>query len=270
MIPVRYDSSLGHSIFATSYVSEKIDTYLDNLNLLYVAFTRAIDVLIVFCPYGNGFKTVADAMFAYLNKDLTNEAVFKLGNPDFKNQNAGNLNVQEFHLKTPMITGKLKSRISHRADDEFIGTRFGKNVHHILETVQSKGDLAASIRKSVTAGYFSQEEGVAVEARITQLFKIPEVEDWFSGNWEILNEAGILVPGFGEKRPDRVMIHIDKVVVIDYKTGVQEPKHEIQVESYMKLLSAMGYPNVRGYLIYIDAELLIEVRSQAGTIQTPF
>ncbi|TSA34377.1 MAG: hypothetical protein D4R64_12175 [Porphyromonadaceae bacterium] len=267
LIPVRYDSSLEQSFFAKSYVSEKIDTYLDNLNLLYVAFTRAIDVLIVFCPYGNGFKTVADAMFADLKENLADGGVFKLGNPDFKNPKTANPNIQEIHLKTPMITGKLKSRILHRVDDEFVGTRFGKNVHHILETVQSKGDLAASISRSVIAGYFSPEEAVAVEARITQLFNIPEVEDWFSGNWEILNEAGILVPGFGERRPDRVMIHEGKVVVIDYKTGVREPKHQIQVESYMKLLLAMGYHDVKGYLLYIDSELLIEVIFQAISSQ---
>ncbi|MCX6223723.1 MAG: UvrD-helicase domain-containing protein, partial [Bacteroidia bacterium] len=267
-IPVRYDSSLEQSFFAKSYLSEKIDSYLDNLNLLYVAFTRAIDILIVFCPYGNGFKTVAEAMYADLKENLSDGAVFEMGNKDFKNQRSTITDIQEIHLKTPMITGKLKSRISHRADDDFAGTRFGKNVHHVLETVQSKGDLAASIRRSVSAGYFSQEEAIAVEARITQLFKIPEVEDWFSGNWETLNEAGILVPGYGERRPDRVMIHEGKLVVIDYKTGIQEPKHEQQVESYMKLLSSMGYRDVRGYLLYIDAELLIQVIPRAGSAQT--
>jgi len=267
MIPVRYDSSLGKSFFAKSYVSEKIDTYLDNLNLLYVAFTRAIDVLIVFCPYGSGFKTVADAMFAYLHENLTDGEVFKMGNPDFSNPKSANTDTHEIHLTTPMITGKLKSRILHRVDDELVGTRFGKNVHHILETVQSTGDLAASISRSIISGYFSPEEARAVEARITRLFNIPELEDWFSGNWEILNEAGILVPGFGERRPDRVMIHEGKVVVIDYKTGIQEPKHEKQVESYMKLLSSMGYQDVSGYLLYIDTELLRQVRFPANSSQ---
>lgn len=267
-IPIRYDSSLEKSFFAKSYVSEKIDTYLDNLNLLYVAFTRAIDVLIVFCPHGSGFKTVADAMYAFLNENLADGAVFKMGNPDFTNPKSTNTDTQETHLITPMITGKLKSRILHRIDEELVGTRFGKNVHHILETVQSKGDLAASISRSIISGYFSLEEARAVEARITRLFNIPELEDWFSGNWEILNEAGILVPGFGERRPDRVMVHEGKVVVIDYKTGVQEPKHEKQVESYMKLLSSMGYQDVRGYLLYIDAELLREVRFPANSSQS--
>jgi ATP-dependent helicase/nuclease subunit A len=267
MIPVRYDSSLENSFFAGSYLKEKIDTYLDSLNLLYVAFTRAIDVLVVFCPYGSGFKSVAEALFAGLKDDLSDDKVFITGDADFKNQNAPTADVNEIHLNTPMITGKLKSRIFHRAEDEFTGTRFGKNVHHVLETVHSISDLSASINRSVVAGYFSSEEAQAVEVRITQLFSIPEVSDWFSGTWEILNETGILIPQIGEQRPDRVMIRDNEVAVIDYKTGVREAKHNKQVASYINLIANMGYDNVKGYLLYIDEGQLLEVKAQADSSQ---
>jgi ATP-dependent exoDNAse (exonuclease V) beta subunit len=260
-IPVRYDSSLDRSFFVEDFVAEKTESYLDNLNLLYVAFTRARDVLIVFCPYSTGFKTVADAMFDDLKSSLTEDAIYTLGNPDFTNHTPDSREVSEIILKTPMITGNLKSRISHKIDeDEVVATRFGKNVHQVLETVQLRSDLRSSIERSVAVGSFSRGEAEDVEIKINQLFDIPEVEDWFSGNWEILNEAAILVPGYGEQRPDRVMIQSGKVLVIDYKTGIQEYKHIIQVQSYMKLLLSMGYLPVTGYLLYIDSQLLIEVK----------
>lgn len=267
MIPVKYDASLAKSFFAESYEDEKIGSYLDNLNLLYVAFTRAVDVLIVFCPYDNGFKTVADALFAGLKDNLQPGAILRMGDPGFSNQDPNDTAAQDIHLKTPMISGMLKSKILHRSDADFAGTRFGNNVHHTLETVQSKGDLSESIRYSVLSGSFSKEEASLVEEKIMQLFSIPEIDDWFSGNWEILNEAGILVPGQGEKRPDRVMIRGGNVVVLDYKTGQQASGHEKQVASYMKLLSALGYANVSGYLLYIDSGSLIPVRSPAGSFQ---
>lgn len=267
MIPVRYDSSLERSYFSDSYLNEKIDSYLDNLNILYVAFTRAVDVLIVICPYGNGFKTVADSLYMCLKDDLSDENVFKQGDPGFKNQKGSNTEHGEIHLDAPMITGTLKSRISHRAKDELPGTRFGNNVHHVLETVQTKQDLSASISSSVNAGYFSPDEAVEVETRITQLFTIPEVDDWFSGGWEIWNEAGILVPRSGERRPDRVMIRDAKVVVIDYKTGIREPRHGKQLASYMKLIATMGYANIKGFLLYIDEGSLVEVKSQEDSFQ---
>jgi ATP-dependent exoDNAse (exonuclease V) beta subunit len=267
MIPVKYDSLLEQSYFSDRYLIERTNAYLDNINLLYVAFTRAIDVLIIFCTHGNGFKSVGDAMYASLKDNLNEEGIFKMGSPDFKNQNSSILREQEIHLTTPMITGNLKSRISHRPDEEFAGTRFGKSVHHVLENVQSKSDLAVSVKKSVTSGYFTAEEAIEVEIRISQLFNIEQMSDWFSGNWEVLNEASILLPQQGEKRPDRVMIRENQVVVLDYKTGVYEPKHEKQVQTYMKYLSEMGYHNVTGYLLYLDESDLIEVRFPTKFVQ---
>ncbi len=45
IVPVRYGSSLSDTIFAAEYIDEKYSVYLDNLNLLYVALTRAKDAL---------------------------------------------------------------------------------------------------------------------------------------------------------------------------------------------------------------------------------
>ncbi len=267
MIPVRYDSLLEQSYFAGSYINEKIDSYLDNLNLLYVAFTRAIDVLIAFCPYGSGFRSVAEALHLCLKDNLSDDGVFIKGNPEFENQAVNPPAATEVHLNTPMISGKLKSRISHRQEIESESTRFGKYVHEVLETVGSREDLSDSIAHSVSSGFFTPDEAEAVQDGIRQLFNIPQIDDWFSGKWEIWNETGILVPRYGERRPDRVMIHDGKVVILDYKTGVQDPKHEKQVISYMKLLEAMGYQEVRGYLLYLETGTLIEVKSQVSFYQ---
>ncbi len=266
-IPVRYDSILEQSFFAGSYKREKIDCYLDNLDLLYVAFTRAIDVIIVFCPYGKSFTSVADALYLELKPDLPEDEVFRLGDPEFNNQNVIAEILPEAHLKTPMIAGKLKSTISHRVDSGFESTRYGKNVHLVLESVRSMDDLAGSIDRSVGEGLLTRQEGLTVQEGISRLFNISEMADWFSGSWEVWNETGILVPRYGEKRPDRVMIRNGKVVIVDYKTGAREQKHSSQVASYMKLLASMGYNEVKGYLLYLEDGILEEVRSQADSFQ---
>jgi len=43
IVPVRYKSELADTIFADQYYEEKFSAYLDNINLLYVAFTRAVN-----------------------------------------------------------------------------------------------------------------------------------------------------------------------------------------------------------------------------------
>lgn len=61
LTPVNYSSSMAESLFSDSYQEEKLQLWVDNLNLLYVAFTRACKNLIVWCK--NGQKgTVSELM----------------------------------------------------------------------------------------------------------------------------------------------------------------------------------------------------------------
>ena len=50
VLPVKYSQELIKTIFADDYKEEKYSVYLDNINLLYVALTRAKDVFIGFVP----------------------------------------------------------------------------------------------------------------------------------------------------------------------------------------------------------------------------
>ena len=52
LLPVRYSSALKDTIFRDDYLEEKFRIYMDHLNLLYVAFTRARECLVVFTPEG--------------------------------------------------------------------------------------------------------------------------------------------------------------------------------------------------------------------------
>jgi ATP-dependent exoDNAse (exonuclease V) beta subunit len=45
IIPVKYCKELSKTVFAEDYREEKYSVYLDNINLLYVAFTRAKDAI---------------------------------------------------------------------------------------------------------------------------------------------------------------------------------------------------------------------------------
>ena len=54
------------------------------------------------------------------------------------------------------------------------------------------------------------------------------------------------------KRPDRVVIEPGLISVIDYKFGKKKQEYTIQVQEYMRHISAM-YPNteVQGWLWYV-------------------
>lgn len=64
-LPLRYTRGLKDTVYVRDYYEERMQAYLDNLNLLYVAFTRPEDRLYAFAkrPSKQAFKTTADLLY---------------------------------------------------------------------------------------------------------------------------------------------------------------------------------------------------------------
>ncbi|MTI33400.1 UvrD-helicase domain-containing protein [Xanthovirga aplysinae] len=80
--PLKYSSDLKKTIYRQDYYEEQIRAQLDYLNILYVAFTRAEDVLLAFGPRpsidkkGNyQLKDVSNLMFHFLSGDFRNREI---------------------------------------------------------------------------------------------------------------------------------------------------------------------------------------------------
>ncbi len=74
LVPVKYKSELAESIFARDYFNEKMQVFVDNLNLLYVAFTRAEEELYAFSPLpgekkrgSKQVKTISELLYRILS-----------------------------------------------------------------------------------------------------------------------------------------------------------------------------------------------------------
>ena len=82
------------------------------------------------------------------------------------------------------------------------------------------------------------------------MFERPQVNEWCSGNYKVLNEAEIITPKGDSYRPDRLMMKDKQVIVVDYKFGQQkESKYKRQLENYLRLIGEMGY-EATGYILY--------------------
>jgi hypothetical protein len=58
--------------------------------------------------------------------------------------------------------------------------------------------------------------------------------------------------GLQQRRPDRVMLRGDEMIVVDFKFGKPKKSHRQQVQTYIDLLTKMNYNNITGYLWYVD------------------
>jgi predicted Ser/Thr protein kinase len=80
------------------------------------------------------------------------------------------------------------------------------------------------------------------------------VKEWFSSDWESVKCECAIIANGDIRRPDRVMISGDRVVIVDYKFGdKRSTTYRKQMSEYMRLISAMGkYQQIEGYVWYIS------------------
>lgn len=101
----------------------------------------------------------------------------------------------------------------------------------------------------------SAEKAEEIRKVAERALSLEEVKDWYSGEWTLYNECSIIYNDeqgkMQTRRPDRVMMKDDEVVVVDFKFGKKKPEYSTQVREYMSLLSEMGYADIKGYIWYV-------------------
>ncbi len=280
IVPVKYSKDLTGTIFADDYKEEKYSVYLDNVNLLYVALTRAKDVLYGFSVDNPGSEnTIAGvlrnaitalpeqqgATEIILNRYYNVESrVFEYGEiPVNKSDSSdkGNLITTGYSVSQTMESLKLKLHGENYFSTESKAIRkkinYGKLMHEVFEGINTPSDISAAVRKLVLEGKLSDDESSDIEKRINELISVPQVAEWFLPDNKVLTEAGILLPTGITRRPDRVIFKNGKTTIIDFKFGEENPHYAGQVDQYRNLLFDMGYKNVEAYIWYVDKNKII-------------
>ncbi|MDD4604789.1 MAG: UvrD-helicase domain-containing protein [Dysgonamonadaceae bacterium] len=289
VVPVMYSNKLNATIFKQDYLQEKLYSYIDNLNLLYVAFTRPKHQLIVFAPKPKSnkkkepdkMKRVNNLLWRIVSASVSDEATdettlklanyfdeethsFTFGGAKPLEKDSDEAKVEESddsHWQSIPFRNRLKMRLSgigYFSDD---GTReFGKLMHEIVSEMRILSDLDSALEKRVSSGELTTNEKQKVHELLSQSLSLPEVQEWYSGSYQVLNEQQLLHPSLSFIRPDRVMINGDKVIVVDYKFGeATESKYVKQVQRYVRSIRDMGYGNVRGYVFYVKLHEVVQV-----------
>ena len=99
-----------------------------------------------------------------------------------------------------------------------------------------------------------------LKSEISRLIEDSNVLEWFDGSWKVIAEQDILTPEGTLKRPDRVMLKDEQVIVVDYKFGRQQSaSHRSQVRRYVKMLREMSYGAVKGVIWYVNLKEVVKV-----------
>ena len=298
LVPVDCSKSrLQDTIYEKDYHYERLQETVDNLNLLYVAFTRARQNLFV---YGKRdvsnirsrliqdclpdvARTLEGCKLSGMDEEKTEPIVMEYGELDINRQRKTEkesdnvflkpVNRLTIHPDTYPLKARFrqsnKSRDFIKGDDEQ-STRgeyiqLGVILHQVFSTIQTADDVESALSQLRIDGVLNAApDEEKLREMLQRRLQTPKVKEWFSGQWEVYNERDILTVDeqSGEVktyRPDRVMANGTEMIVVDFKFAAQRPEHVNQVKGYMELLRQMSHLTVKGYLWYVYPNKIVTV-----------
>lgn len=300
LIPVDYSrKQLMGTIYEQDYLHEHLQNCVDNLNLLYVAFTRACRNLFVIG------KRDTSATRSTLIQNCLSNIVSALGEATFndemdknkplileygtiavgddkhaKQQQSDNVfmqSVEPMNVEIGVYDSKVEFRQSNKSRD-FIGgddgegndrqgyINMGNILHKIFSMIRTTADIDNAMMQLQLDGLL-YDDNITVESLRNMLrtrLADSRIKEWFSDRWQLFNECSILsvdksTGKIKERRPDRVMIDGERMIVVDFKFGKSRDEYHDQVHEYMTLLGDMGYKNITGYLWFVYSNKIEEV-----------
>ena len=269
-LPINRNKDMKDSAFKAAYREETKQIWIDNLNLLYVAFTRPTANLIVIrsaVPTTLPPEDVS-AFIDFGKRDLAMPIGTLCTKHYAKRETQGKnpLNPVSdtlpaaFHSSEP----KLEFRQSNssrtyinRGDDSPLSPFIeqGNLLHEVFAHIRTAADAPAAVEALFTQGIIDAAKRDEIAAIVGDALQQENAKAWFDGHYTLFNECTILTADENgtamQQRPDRVMTDGRRTIVVDFKFGQHKKAHETQVRSYMTLLTRMGYPQVEGYLWYV-------------------
>lgn len=273
-LPVKYSSALDDTLFADYYQEERSRIYLDNLNLLYVALTRAEHGLIVMAPEG-GKKNVGRLLMDGIQQSIELQSTWDSATQTWT-IGTWTTAAKAKHRPAPtpvelttytatswhdqlVIRQTAKGYFQKEENETLDRVRHGIHIHAILSKVKYKDEWQAELEKLVDEGLISSEEKPRVFELMEELLTNPLIASWFSAPWNVRTEVPILLPGGGDSRIDRLLTHEGKAVIIDFKTGEPNKADQKQVLEYMNTLTQMQFTETEGYLLYTKTGDVVSV-----------
>ena len=279
----------GNTDFSGQFSKMHDASVLDSLNKTYVAFTRAVDELLIYVPDGKKQGIAVDleeAVGADKNRvesvcrkaiDLVGseslvypaehfdaeKKVFELGESpcnkrEYKSAKPVEMppytvvyRPESWAFDIPDIVVENRDSIRYK----------GVVMHRIMCRISTKDDLAPALKYFRVKGIINDAESEEFGSIIRDGLEDARVADWFADGNIVVNERSMTDGKGATYRTDRIVTTPDgRTIVIDYKFGEKEDnKHLRQVRNYVKLLEACGKTNVEGFVWYVQEKIIKKV-----------
>ena len=248
----EFFGDIGNSIYKT----HQMNLELDNINLLYVALTRAQNELHIICSNScnkkgeENLKKYSGMFINYLKKnDLWNANIetFEFGQKIKKDISTKKLNtsiIDEFIINPKEVHNinidAKSAKIWGTSLEE--ATNNGNLLHEIMSKIKSKQDLERVLKDFYENGTINTTLKEKYRQIIIEILDHEKLSQYYSPDLKSYNEKDIILKNSDPIRADRIVFNSDKeICVIDYKTGKLKKEDYDQLNSYELVLSNMGY-----------------------------
>ncbi|PCI34108.1 MAG: DNA helicase UvrD [Flavobacteriaceae bacterium] len=269
---IKYTGEEGKA----KYLQHREEQELDNLNILYVALTRAVEQLYIISEYKISKKGEENLNFysGYFIHYLKGLGLWDADQLDYEFGDAIRIGTQK----------KASDGLTLLAQKEFISSSwdsleisvvtkastlwgttqgeaisYGNLVHAMLSEMKSGEDITAVLDAYISDGSIQETKRETFRNILISIIAHPDLQDCFKKGLLSYNEREILTDVGNIIIPDRLVFYPEnKVAIIDYKTGVEEQKHHSQVLHYANVLNSLGYVVVKKLLVYLGSNVFVK------------
>ena len=250
------------------YDSHQSELELDNINLLYVALTRAVEQLHIISRLKldkkgeENVRTFSGLFISYLkncNAWSDQQLSYSFGSSKKAiptSTSSMKSDFQKLFVSTPKkdLNIKIVTNAGYLWDtSQEKALEKGNIIHLILALIKSEIDIDFAFDKLTSNGVLNEDQTLLLKPIITSIVKHPKLEPYFSHDLRVYNEHDILLSNGTIVRPDRVVINAkNEAYVLDYKTGSFENSHYQQISGYKNVVEKLGFSVMKGILVYIN------------------
>lgn len=241
---------------------------IDRFCLQYVATTRAVEQLFFYIEKPNKSANHLEIYDFIKTKIPKDESGAEISSFDWYDVSEENLKKQKKEEQNNLRTQPIVFKSGKKANPETIKiatpsknyqnrkekVRIGIFTHEILAQINSEKDVEKTLEAYVLDGIITTEEKIEISERILGIIKNEKYASYFAENQVIINEKDIMISDNGASkiyRPDRLIDTGKGFIIIDFKTGDEQEKHQIQVDEYQTVLEKLGKKVLKTELIYV-------------------
>jgi ATP-dependent exoDNAse (exonuclease V) beta subunit len=257
------------------YNEYKSELELDSINLLYVVLTRAAEQLYIISEFDVDKKTQTEKLNNYsglfinylksINHWEEHTFSYSFGSPVKTSEEKTTTHLTRYqnacistakenhHLSIVTSSGYLWDTLQEKAIEK------GNLIHNIMSEINTVNDVSYVLEDFKNSGKINATQFDELKTTVSDIINHKQLQAYFASEATIYNERDIITKQGQILRPDRIIINSNnEAVIIDYKTGLTNSKHQEQLYDYQLVLEDMNFKVIKKILIYINNEITVK------------